>query len=59
MYENVVQKDMNKFIVINSKCSKRLGEFQNYNMLMAVVTPPDCLKWPETSQSRPDIVHIW
>jgi len=28
--------------------SKSLGKIQNQNILMAVMTPPDCLKWPET-----------
>jgi hypothetical protein len=51
MYENVIQKDMNKFIVINSKCSKSLGEFRKHNMLMAIMKLPDCLKWPETPQA--------
>ena len=30
-----------------------LGEIRNLNKLMAVMTPPDCLKWPETPQPRP------
>ena len=34
------------------KCYKRWGKIQNHNMLMAVMTSPDFLKWPETPQAN-------
>ena len=36
-----------------AKCYKSLGKIRNHNMLMAEMTSPDCLKWPETPQPRP------
>ena len=38
---------------LEPKFSKRFAEIRNLNMLMAVMTPPDPLKWPKTPQSRP------
>ena len=38
---------------LEPKFSKRFAEIWNLNMLMAVMTPPDPLKWPKTPQSRP------
>ena len=35
------------------KFSTGLGEIWNKNMLMAVMTSPDCLKRPETPKPRP------
>ena len=36
-----------------SKFSTSLGEIQNHNVLMVVMTPPDCLKLPEAPQPSP------
>ena len=42
-----------KWNASETKFSKSSGEIRNHNILMAVMKPPDCLKWPETLQSWP------
>ena len=42
-------KKINFAVKYEAKFSNCLVKIRNHNMLMVVMTPPDCLKWPETS----------